>query len=176
MLANEVIDAYFRALAEGGPITDYIHSARWTLRATAALLHVGLQAFPEGERTAKNHPDRFARSEHMTLDVMIADPATWGPPLFVAEHENAWSKNRVQYDAWKLLAVEARRRVLVAYYGKGTEFATFKALEAAVKDVCKDNVGKDIILIGGDCAATPTSVDELRKAHESAIVGVHTTP
>lgn len=79
--------------------------------------------FP-GEVTAKGHSARnpWGRSEYLTLDVAITDPNSWTSPLFIAEHENNGSLARVQYDAWKLLSVESRRRILVAYFGRGTEF------------------------------------------------------
>jgi hypothetical protein len=171
--ANELFEGYFRALAELGAISHYsgYQYGLWTKLATAALVQVGLRAFPEGTKVAKNHRDSFGRSEYLALDVAILDPTTWGPPLFVAEHENSMLKARAQYDAWKLLSVDSRRRVLVAYFG-GKECPTFDALKDAVAEVCQDNPGKDILLIGGDNGAVPKTLDELRAAHQTAIVGV----
>lgn len=108
----------------------------------------------------------------MTLDVAITDPNTWTSPLFIAEHENNGSLARVQYDAWKLLSVESKRRVLVAYFGRGTEFKDFAALTKAVREVCEGQRGKDILLIGGQADAQPTDVATFQKAHETMIVGV----
>lgn len=78
----------------------------------------------------------------------------------------------MQYDAWKLLSVDSKRRVLVAYFGRGTEFKDFAALSKAVREVCEDQRGKDILLIGGQADAVPTDAVSLRKVHETAIVGV----
>lgn len=60
------------------------------MRATTALVHIGLKAFP-GEVTAKGYSSRnpWGRSEYMTLDVAITDPNSWTAPLFIAEHENS---------------------------------------------------------------------------------------
>jgi len=177
MDAKQVIDAYFQFIAEQGPtvFSDYTRDALWTPWATRALLQAGLKAFPEGEAAARGHAgnNQWGRSEYMNLDVAICDPKTWAAPLFVAEHENAAFKAKVQYCAWKLLSVESRRRVLVAYWGKGTEFKTFDALTEAVREVCEGQHGKDIILIGGDNAAKPTNKDEFRAAHATHIVGIH---
>lgn len=173
MDAREIFDAYFNFFAEQERtvFVDYANAALWTLRATTALVHVGLKAFP-GEVTAKGHSARnpWGRSEYLTLDVMIADPNSWASPLFVAEHENSPSVARLQYDAWKLLSVESRRRVLVAYFGRGTEFKDFAALSQAVRDVCEGQPGKDILLIGGQADALPTEASAFQKAHETTIV------
>lgn len=177
MDAKEIFEAYFRFIAEQGPtvFADYLQNALWTPRATTALAHVGLKAFPAGEAAARGHAGRnqWGRCEYMGLDVAICDPKTWGAPLFIAEHENSVFKPQVQYCAWKLLSVEAKRRVLVAYWGDGTEFKTFDALTDAVKEVCGGQPGKDILLIGGKYGARPTSIDEFRAAHPTHIVGVH---
>jgi len=174
MHANELFEAYFRSLAELGAIPHYsgYQYGLWTQLATAALVQVGLRAFPDGSKVAKNHRDSYGRSEYLDLDVTVLDPTTWGTPLFVAEHENSMLRARVQYDAWKLLSVDARRRMLVAYFG-GKECPTFADLKAAVEEVCRDNPGKDILLVGGDYRAKPTNIDDLRKAHDTAIVGFH---
>jgi len=127
MDAREIFDSYFSFIAEQGAtaLADYTQNVLWTPRATIALAHVGLKVFPAGEAVAKGRAseNEWGRSEYLCLDVTIADLKTWGPPVFVAEHENSPLRSRVQYHAWKLLSVDARRRVLVAYWGKGTEFA-----------------------------------------------------
>lgn len=175
MDARGIFDSYFNFFAEQETtvFADYTNAALWTLRATTALVHVGMKAFP-GEVTAKGHSklNPWNRSEYMTLDVAITDPNTWASPLFIAEHENSPSKERVQYDAWKLVSVEAQRRILVAYFGRGTEFKNFEALNKAVREVCEGQPGKDILLIGGQADAVPTSVTAFREIHETMIVGV----
>jgi hypothetical protein len=92
--------------------------------------------------------------------------------MYIAEHENYANKSRVQYDAWKLLAVEAKRRILVSYFGKGTEFKNFDELTKAVREVCADQPGKDILLIGGQADLKPTTIDAFRSAHDTMIVGL----
>lgn len=174
MDARAIFDSYFNFFAEQekSVFADYANAALWTLRATTALVHVGLKTFP-GEVTARNHRDNpWNRSEYLTLDVAITDPNSWSSPLFIAEHENSPAKSRVQYDAWKLLSVESKRRILVAYFGKGTEFKTFADLEKSVKEVCEGQPGKDILLIGGQADALPTDAKAFREAHQTAIVGV----
>ena len=176
MNAREIFDGYFNFFAEqeSSVFADYTNAALWTLRATTALVHVGLKVFPGGEITARGHAkgNPWMRSEYLTLDVAIVDANSWKPPRFIAEHENWANKARVQYDAWKLLAVESQRRVLVSYFGKGTEFKNFDELTKAVREVCTDQPGKDILLIGGQAEGRPANVDDFRKAHETMIVGL----
>jgi hypothetical protein len=175
--SKDIFDDYFRAIEEQGPgaLADYTQDALWTPRATLALVRVGLAVFPGGEVTAKGQSEAnpWRRSEYCNLDVCIVDPNSWSAPVFTAEHENSPKRERLQYDAWKLLTVEARRRVLVGYWGKGTEFKNFAALREAVEEVCADHPRKDILLVGGDFNARPGSINEFRKAHETAVVGVH---
>ena len=174
MSSRNIADEYFGFFAQQEPavFADYANATLWTSRATTALVHVGLQVFP-GEVTARGHSSRnpWSRSEYMTLDVVIVDPNTWGSPQFTAEHENSSSRSRVQYDAWKLLSVESRCRVLVAYFGHGTEFADFAALSAAVREVCTDHPGKEVMVIGGQAHALPQNGIEFQKIHESELLG-----
>ncbi len=176
MNAREIFDCYLDELTlDPSAWTSYTANALWTPTATRALVATGLRAYPEGEATAKGHRDRYGRSEYLTLDACVCPPS-WGAPLFVAEHENAGRTDKVQYCAWKLLVTEARRRVLVAYFGAGTDLADFAALRAKVEEVAKDNPGhetsiKDILLIGGRWGASPSSNADLRGLHESAIIG-----
>lgn len=46
-------------------------------------------------------------------------------------------------------------------------------LNNAVREVCVDQPGKDILLIGGKCDAAPKSHVEFAEVHQTAIVGVH---
>jgi hypothetical protein len=175
--ASDIFEAYFRELAEQGPtvFADYKRDALWTPRATLALVRVGLAVFPDGEVTARGHATQnpWGRSEYCNIDVSIVDPGSWGSPVFTAEHENSPRRDRLQYDAWKLLTVESHRRVLIGYWGPGTEFANFAAMKQAVEEVCADHPRKDVLLIGGNYEARPTNINELRKVHETAIVGIH---
>jgi hypothetical protein len=91
--------------------------------------------------------------------------------MFTAEHENSPRRDRLQYDAWKLLIVESRRRVLVGYWGKGTDFTSFAVMTQAVEEVCVDHPGKDILLIGGDYSARPANITDFRAQHETVVVG-----
>ena len=174
--ARGIFDAYFQFFAEETPRTfkDYEDRTLWTSRATTALVHVGRFAFPNAEICARGHAttNPWGRSEYLTLDVTLNDRDSWAPPLFIAEHENWGTKPRIQYDAWKLLSVYAKRRVLVAYWGKGTDFKTFNDLVAAVKEVCGGQANKDILLIGGQANARPQTAEQFRNAHETSIVGV----
>lgn len=72
MKASEIFDGYFNFFAEqeSSVFADYTNAALWTLRATTALVHVGLKAFPGGEVTAKGHAsgNPWMRSEYLTLE------------------------------------------------------------------------------------------------------------
>jgi len=173
--ATEIFDAYFKALiAQDGSWKRYTADALWTPIATQALAVAGVVAFPLGARTAKGHRDQHGRAEYLTLDVCITDPNSWGPPLFVAEHENMPRKAKIQYCAWKLLSTGAQRRVLVAYHAAHTDVPSAQALEDAVREVCTDNAGSDMLLIAGEYDARPASAAQLVDAHVTRIVGAPT--
>lgn len=175
--ARELIDEYLDALVAAGPegVREYAFDDRdaWTARATLALVKAGRRVTGAVEAASRGTKDRYYRSEYLCLDVTLYDNAGWKPPLFIAEHENYGGRMKVQYCAWKLLVVEAQRRMLVAYFGAGTEFETFDQLRDAVRVVCQDNRGKDIILVAGNNGSMPKNPDELRDVHDSVIVGVH---
>ena len=180
MVANEIYERYLSALLETSNVWEKWSDAQlWTAEATRALVLAGRAAFPSGTPNAKGHrDDEYGRSEYLTLDVCVTDQ-TWGPPLFIAEHENFPGRSKIEYCAWKLLAVRARRRVLVAYYdttARSENYVRSMAdLAAAVLKVCEASDGKDIIVIGADYNATPSSEDSLRKAHTMKVVGVPPT-
>ena len=55
---------------------------------------------------ARNHPDRYGRSEYLTIDVMgLVDD--WSRPRVAIEHENAPGAPKLRYCLWKLLVVGA---------------------------------------------------------------------
>ena len=177
MNAQEIVAAYLDAL-EASPSwaeTYRRSNALYTPLATAALVKAGFAACPGTEHTAKGHRNRWDRSEYLTLDVVLCDSETWASPLFVAEHENSPWKSKIQYDAWKLLAVDAQRRVLVAYWGADKSLPTFEKLREAVMEVAKDNPKRDLVLIAADYRAMPSDAKELRELHEYAIVGTWTS-
>lgn len=175
MDSQALFDRYFDALLDQPRVWErYSNSTLWTREATRALVATGEAVSPTGKATALGYQDQYGRSEYLTLDVCITDPNTWGPPLFIAEHENAPWKAKVEYCAWKLLATVAQQRVLVAHYAAKTDLPTAQVLEDAVRGVCRDNAGKDIVLIIGDYDKRPTSAEELRSAYDAPrIVGVH---
>lgn len=178
MLANDILDRYLASLLETPDVwTKYTSNTAWTSEATRALVNVGLLAYPSGHAVARGHRgDAYQRSEYLTLDVCVADPTSWAPPMFIAEHENASHRAKIQYCAWKLLATRAQRRVLVAYYDAKSDVPDRAAIESAVREVCADNPGKgapmDIVLISADARAQPSSAEGLRGIHAVSIVGV----
>lgn len=176
LMAKDFFNTYFEALAAGGEdaCNDYQGMREvWTQRATLALASAGRLMLPTGQVASKPKHDRYDRAEYLNLDVTLNDDDSWGPPVFIAEHENYPMDARVQYAAWKLLAVEAQRRMLVAYYGERTGIPSFDRLKELVLEVCNDNKNKDILLIGGEYNTQPKTIEELRKIHETAIVGKH---
>jgi hypothetical protein len=172
MYANELFESFLSSLAETPRVwTKYPDPTQWTLTATAALVTMGQRAFPQSESAAKNHRDRFGRSEYLDLDVCVGRFDTWAAPLLVAEHENYVGRDKIQYCAWKLLATRATRRVLVAYYANRSDVPTAEAVVAATREVCDDNPGLDVLLFAGNWDATPQSVDDVRALFSLHIVG-----
>ncbi len=173
--ANDYFDAYLDGLAAGGirACEEYQGcQSVWTIRATLALCTAGQLALSQAEIAAKGNADRYGRSEYLGLDVTLYDDNSWAPPVFIGEHENRPYEWTVQYAAWKLLSVQAQRRMLVAYFGGGNYIRTFDRLRDIVLEVCNDNPGKDILLVGGEYLGQPKNVDELRGLHQTAIVGL----
>lgn len=177
MMANEIVSAFLDALVKNQDAHLIYSSSNpaWTQLATAALVEIarGATSGKEIRVAARGFKDPdYARSEYQTLDVCAYDNATWGPPLFVAEHENSADVTKVQYCAWKLLITESARRVLVAYH---TPKLGFDGLVNAVREVCEANPGRDVprdvLVIAAPWDAKPASLDELRGIFKSHIVG-----
>ena len=176
MQANEIVARWLEVIAETADAhAAYLSNARWTTIATGALIKVGLEA-SAGQKlraAARGFADpEYGRSEYLTLDVSIYDQATWGPPLFIAEHENAADLEKIQYCAWKLLTTQAKRRVLVAYYGRKY---TYEDLIEGVREVARANPGqtapRDLIVIAAPWGDRPRSNEVLTASFVSAIVG-----
>jgi hypothetical protein len=165
---DKLFDEYCRVLAEAAPAlgADGSDPKLWTRVATTSLVRVAYFAFPKAKAAAKGFPDQYDRQEYKGHDVTLWDAATWGPPLFVAEHDNSGQSARVQYDAWKLLTTESAERVLVAYYGDGTDMLTFEDLAGAVKRVASDNPGRRLLLIGAKYFGTDVDLASLRASHK----------
>lgn len=180
MLAKEIVSRFVDSVAQTADAHEaYLSDTRWTTIATGALIRVGQEASSgiKVRAAARGFKDpNYERSEYLTLDVCVYDDDTWGPPLFIAEHENSRYLKKVQYCAWKLLATEATRRVLVAYYdSKKVDRKKFAALVAKVQEVAKANPGstapRDVVVIAAPWGARPGSVDALRELFDYAIVG-----
>lgn len=176
MMANEIVTAFLDELVRhhDAHASYSTSNPAWTSIATAALVEVARSASvgKEIRVAARGHKDPYGRSEYNCLDVCAYDNATWGPPLFIAEHENSNDMERVQYCAWKLLVTEAARRVLVAYYAPKVGL---EGLVAAVRKVSEENPGRDaprdVLVIAAPWDAKPASAEELRRLFESRIVG-----
>jgi hypothetical protein len=176
MFAHEIVERYFASLLEAPDIwSKFPSSPAWDTEVIRALVTAGLHASPT-PLTAADYRDSIRRSEYLALDVCIADPSSWGPPLFTAEHASAPRRASIQNSAWKLLAVRTQRRVLVAYYAAKSDVRDRAAIESAVREVCVDNPGKnapnDIVIISADIHARPLSGRELREVFAHSIVGV----
>jgi hypothetical protein len=127
-------------------------------RVIRALVTTGLHAFPVPTLDA-GYLDTSQRSESLALDVCIADPGSWGPPRFIAEHVSAPRRASIQHSAWKLLATRTERRVLVTYSGAKSDVRDHVAIESVVREVCVANPGKsapkDIVVVSADINARP---------------------
>jgi hypothetical protein len=174
-----VTDAYFVELGKQGEavVEDYNRDDLWTRRATTALSQVGLSLFPEHQLFTKAPiagAMRPVRGQHHAVDVLLAPKDGWGDPSFLAEHESSPRKARVQADAWRLFSIHAKVRVLIAYWGTNTEFATFADLRKAMYDVARDHFGKELLVIGGESGHQPRTLAALRAAHDFVAIGQDT--
>jgi hypothetical protein len=175
VLAHEIIDRYFSLLLETPDVwTKFACDPIWKLEASRALVNVGWQLCPLG--MTRELPEAESQGERLGLTVCTTGNRVWGPPVFVAEHVSAPRRVDIQCAAWKLLAIGAQRRVLVAYHRAKSKVRDHEAIVAAVHEVCVANPGthapNDIILITADASARPTSAEELRALHRHRIVGV----
>lgn len=177
MMANEIVKAFQDAITKNQDAHLIYSSSNpaWTTLATAALVEVARSASTgkEVRVAARGFKDpEYGRSEYLCLDVCAYDNATWGPPLFIAEHENSTDVKKIQYCAWKLLVTEASRRVLVAYY---MPKVGFDGVVKAVREVSEANPGRgaprDLLVIAAAWDAKPVSPETLRTLFESQIVG-----
>lgn len=133
----------------------------WTAVAVSSLVAV---VKAQGLRVAaKNHPDESGMSEYLGLDV-IGYKSDYAAPSVVIEHENTGWK--VPYCAWKVASVDARLRVLVAYWSpgsRGDRARSFEELQERVRLPMHSQPGKRLLLIGGGyrSAAKMASWDEI---------------
>jgi hypothetical protein len=78
MLAHEIIERYLESFVEAPNIwTHYPSSPAWAAEVHRALVIAGLHEFPTPS-TEAGYRDAMQRSEHLALDVCIADPSSWG--------------------------------------------------------------------------------------------------
>ena len=139
--------------------TDW-DAQRWTGMMTAALVVAVNQAAagdPNFMCAARNHPDRYGRSEYLTIDVMgLVDD--WSRPRIAIEHENNPGGPKLRYCLWKLLIVGAPTSILVCYIdstGKyGWCFKSPEELKVELKQVLDAHPGRSAHVIVGDWNAT----------------------
>ena len=133
---------------------------RWTGVMTEALV-VAVNQAAAGEPNficaARNHPDRYGRSEYLTIDVMgLIDD--WSRPRVAIEHENAPDAPKLRYCLWKLLVVGAPTSVLVCYIDPtgryGGCFKSIEEIEGALKEVLDAHPDLSAHLIVGKWEAT----------------------
>ncbi len=160
-----VLQTFLDQLRRLGPsaVRNYQDARPWTVDATRALVQTGSALVPNGTPVAKGSPDRWGRKEYLTLDLVVLQDESWGPPALVAEHENHCHANRVRYNAWKLVSIDSPVRILVAYYGQWKSVATLGDLVTVVSEVTGANSRKELILIAGDWLATPKTMNDLLK-------------
>ena len=133
MLAHEIVERYLDALLDVPDIWNkFPSSPAWGPEVIRSLVTSGLHAFPALALDA-GYRDTSQRSESLALDVCIADPGSWGPPRFIAEHVSAPRRASIQHSAWKLLATRTERRVLVAYSGAKSDVRDHAALVASTR-------------------------------------------
>lgn len=177
MNLDEVAKAYLDQLVAQGEavVRDFSRDQMWTRRATLALAQLGQSLFPEHEVITKGHGStRTQRDKHLALDVAIVNPNDWSVPVLIGEHESSPRRARIQLDAWRLLCIDARVRILIAYYGPGTELDSFEALREAMHEVARDHRGKKLLVIGAESTARPETFDELRSVHRWFSLGHET--
>jgi len=120
MLANEIVERYIEALLEVPDIWNtFSIPPVWAPEVIRAVTRAGQHASPM-QWQERRHRDAIRRTEHLSLDVCIADPSSWGPPVFIARHVSEPRRAAIQHAAWALLATRTQRRVLVAYEAKRT--------------------------------------------------------
>jgi hypothetical protein len=74
MLANEIVERYIEALLEVPDIWNkFSIPPVWVPEAVRALTRAGQHAFPM-QWQERRHRDAIRRTEHLSLDVCIADP------------------------------------------------------------------------------------------------------
>lgn len=147
--------------------------APWTQLATKALVAAARAEFPDCKIAAKGVADEYGRSEYFTADVTAYVHESWAPPLFVAEHENTSWRGRLQSQAWKLLSIEARRRVLVGYWqpGRKDRVHSFDDMASAIEEVARQIPRRDILILAAPFHEKPADAAAVPRLFESRIIG-----
>jgi hypothetical protein len=161
-----------RVTSEPGACAAWNTNVDWTPIATKAFAAVARACFPEVaniEIAHKGHPDSDGQSEHLGLDLVCWDPQhCWNPPLFIAESESKRGRFFVPSSAWKLLAVNASVRVMLAYFGWGTRHPIYQGLLSAIQVVCDANPARELILLAAEAIDAPAPADIVR-AHRRPV-------
>ncbi len=183
--AKKFFDAFIDALGQDPQAIETWNGPfdrdSWTKITTAALHAATLADLsyqfdsqpPEIQIAAKEHPDRYGRSEYLTLDVMgIID--NWSAPKVVVEHENACSPSKIRYCLWKLLVVQADLRVLVAYVDPDRVHETCKksrkALRKELKDVLIQHPDTRVLMITGKWQKDPAGPGGWKDVFDAGLV------
>lgn len=139
-------------------LTDYtVHALGVAIKNTASKRGVNIRI------ASKRNGDTFTIPngkdvtcyEYLTLDI-TAYRRNNGPLFAVVEHENLARKTEYPKDVWKLLQVDCKHRILVAYCSNMT-ICTKPSLEDLpgqknISDVLKENPGKLLTLFIGNRA------------------------
>jgi hypothetical protein len=122
----------------------------WTAAMTKVLTETTKAMSPNLHVAAKDNHDGYDRAEYFNLDVTAYDDSRWGPPQLIVEHEHR--PDKLQYSAWKLLCVDARLRILVAYFGSidPPRLASKAELISVVRPVIEEFPEKALTVIIGN--------------------------
>jgi len=185
MTGDDLFEAFITRLSTNGDAAgiwwNKWNTKRWTSTLTAATADAVLSVVPgpnaKREVAAKGRRDRYRRSEYLSLDV-IGYQNDWGPPLVAVELENtAW---KPKYCAWKLLSVDARLRVLIAYVDPAGNHPKYKAnaadLVADLREVTAAQPGKGLHLFCGEWGADPRGSEGWRAVFSHHVVADDALP
>lgn len=175
VFSRDVVESFQNALALHPDVLRAWQSRdeAWNGVVTQALLAASTVEVPSGYRFTRMSPEG-SRAVALSVDV-AAQQEEWGAPAFLAVHETAADAMAVRLSAWQLVTLEAKKRVLVAYWDpKVRGVSSLEKLVELVKEVCVAQPCKDVLLVAAPVRAHAHSAQDLAAQFRSHIVGVWT--
>jgi len=171
--------AFYKTLAADAdaPALWEEKGADWRRLVAESLAQGGRTEFPGLRVSERGQGDNDNLADDLAIEVVGTLEPGWAPPVVIADHEPSLQRDQLQRRAWKLLSIEARRRVLVCYWADapGRPRGSVRSLpevEVLVKEVARALPRRDLYVLAAPFAGKARKRAEVPKLFHSYIVGV----